>query len=112
MKNSTANGDIIALQKLRKCILTLLYTSFQEHPYALLMPEELEHTCKTDSQTLNWNLVYLEKCGYLELGKSIENPPYITSSIGISAAGIDLVEDQSQLEDRFSTPENGSNGDA
>jgi len=81
----------------------MLYTSFREHPYALLMPDEIERTCKTNSKTLNWNLVYLEKCGYLELGKSIENPPYITSSIGISAAGIDLVEDQSQLENRFCT---------
>ena len=54
-----------------------------------------------NSRELNWNIVYLEKCGYVELGKSIDAPPYIASSATITAQGIDLVEDENGFNRRF-----------
>jgi hypothetical protein len=62
---------------------------------------QLAEACDIDSQDLNWNMVYLEKCGYVELGKSIQTPPYIACSVTITAAGIDLVEDEAAFNLRF-----------
>jgi len=104
VENKPVDEERARLSRLRRCILTTLYTSFREHPYALMMPQDLEQTCRAESRALNWNLVYLEKCGYVELGKSIENPPYITSSIGLTAVGIDLVEDGDHLDKQFPLP--------
>ena len=100
-ENISADEELAFFHRLRRCILTTLYTAFREHPYALVIPEDLEQTCRTESQTLNWNMVYLEKCGYVELGKSIQNPPYIASSIELTAAGIDLVEAEDQMDRQF-----------
>jgi len=86
---------------LRRCILTFLYETFKEFPYAAIELREVETQCRTDTRTLNWNMVYLEKCGYVDLGKSIDAPPYIACSVAISAAGIDLVEDKADFEKRF-----------
>ena len=64
--------------------------------------KQIEEACQTDAKALNWNLVYLEKCGFVELGKSIECPPYIASSATLTAKGIDLIEDQAEFKRLFS----------
>jgi len=86
---------------LRRCILKRLYEIFKEYPYAVIEPRQIEEDCQTNSKELNWNLVYLEKCGYVELGQSIEAPPYIACSASITAEGIDLVEDEDEFYRRF-----------
>lgn len=88
--------------KLRGCILKRLYEMFKEYPYAVIELRQIEEDCQTNSKELNWNLVYLEKCGYVELGQSIEAPPYIACSASMTAEGIDLVEDEDKFYRRFS----------
>ena len=88
--------------KLRRCILERLYDIFKEYPYATVELKQIEEACQTDAKALNWNLVYLEKCGFVELGKSIECPPYIASSATLTAKGIDLIEDQAEFKRLFS----------
>lgn len=87
--------------QLRRCILLTLYEQFKAVPYAAMELEDIEAACATDVKTLNWNLAYLEKCGFVELGKAIEMPPYIACSAAISAAGIDLMENEIELNRRF-----------
>ncbi len=58
-------------------------------------------TTMLTKKTLNWNIVYLEKCGYVELGKSDDGAPYIAPFVSLTAAGIDLVEDQVGFNNRF-----------
>ena len=78
--------------RLRRCILKTLYELFKEYPYAQREPGQIMEVCRTDAKELNWNLVYLEKCGYLELGRSYDSPPFIACSVALTARGIDLVE--------------------
>jgi hypothetical protein len=87
---------------LRRCILERLYEIFKDYPYATVELKQIEEACQTDAKALNWNLVYLEKCGFVELGKSIECPPYIASSATLTAKGIDLIEDQAEFKRLFS----------
>jgi len=87
---------------LRRCILQTLYALFKQHPYAQVELAQLLEDCRTDTETLNWNMVYLEKSGFVELSKSIDTPPYIACSASITAAGIDLIEDVDEFGNRFS----------
>ena len=87
--------------RLRRCIMKRLYALFQEYPYAAIELSLILEECQTNVRELNWNMVYLEKCGYVELGKSIECPPYIASSATITADGIDLVENENGFNRRF-----------
>ncbi|MDF1590880.1 MAG: hypothetical protein P1P89_05135 [Desulfobacterales bacterium] len=87
--------------RLRGCILKMLYGMFREHPYAQAEPGQIMELCRTDVKELNWNLVYLEKCGYLELGRSFESPPFIACSVALTAQGIDLVENEDEYGLRF-----------
>ena len=86
---------------LRRCILLTLYAAFREHPYAPVEMREIGETCQTSAPDLNWNMVYLEKCGLVELGRGYDTPPYIAAAASISAAGIDLVEDPPAFGRRF-----------
>jgi len=79
--------------------MTMLYRIFREHPYSAVELRQIESECGTDAKSLNWNIVYLEKCGYVELGKSYDSAPHIAPFAVITAPGIDLVEDS----DRFNT---------
>ena len=87
--------------ELRRCIIKVLYEKFKVVPYATVDFKDIENHCGTDPQILNWNMVYLEKCGFVELGKSFEAPPYIACSAAISAKGIDLIENQEAFDNRF-----------
>ena len=90
--------------QLRRCIILHLYNCFKEVPYASIELREFENICDVNVKDLNWNMVYLEKCGYIELSKSSENLGYIAVSADISAKGIDLVENIDLFNQRF--PEN------
>ena len=94
--------------KLRRLILDLLYAAFKEHPYAQTELSEIEQACHTDTKALNWNIVYLEKCGYVELGKSIDCPPFVACSAAITARGIDLIENEMEYNRRFPVVEDGT----
>ena len=74
---------------------------FKEYPYAPVEPDQIKELCRTDVKELNWNLVYLEKCGYLELGRSFNSPPFIACSVALTAKGIDLVENEDEYSLRF-----------
>jgi len=95
--------------RLRRCILELLFEHFMEFPYAPLEMELIADHCGADAKRMNWNTVYLEKCGYVELGKSIEAPPFVACSAFITANGIDLIEDDARFDARF--PLGGSEDD-
>jgi hypothetical protein len=87
--------------RLRSCILKTLYEVFKEYPYAPVEPGQIMELCRTDAKELNWNLVYLEKCGYLELGRSFDSPPFIACSVALTAQGIDLIENEDEYSLRF-----------
>ena len=87
--------------KLRHRILKRLYEIFTEHPYATVELVQIAEECNAKAKELNWNIVYLEKCGYLELSKSYASLSYIASSATITAEGIDLVEDENEFNRRF-----------
>lgn len=103
MEHSPSNVPPANL-RLRRCVLETLYGIFRKYPYAVVELSQIESDCATDAEELNWNLVYLEKCGFVELGKSIQSPPYIASSVSLTAAGIDLVEDAEAFDGRFPPP--------
>ena len=105
---SNINQDHI---RLRRCIMKRLYALFQDYPYAAIELSQIAEECCTNTRELNWNMVYLEKCGYVELGKSVECPPYIASSAAITADGIDLVEDENGFNRRFPCEQNPSDND-
>ena len=100
-ENNASAGDKPPF-KLRRCILKNLYSFFREFPYGSMEVRHMIESCETDPQSLNWNLVYLEKCGYIELDKSPDCPPYVTCTATITAGGIDLVEDEAKFSSRFS----------
>ena len=87
--------------QLRRCILRLLYDLFREYSYAAVELRQVEEDCRAGVKELNWNMVYLEKCGLVELGTAIECPPYIASTVSLTAQGIDLVEDAALFNARF-----------
>ncbi len=87
--------------RLRRSVLISLYRFFKEFPYGSMELRQIEEQCDVAPQSLNWNLVYLEKCGYLELDKSSDCPPFISCSASITAEGIDLIENESGFDKRF-----------
>lgn len=101
MPEQKDSENINVYMMLRHNILKMLYTLFREYPHAQVEPREIEASCETNTKDLNWNLVYLEKCGYVELGKSSDCHPYAACSVSITAQGIDLVEDENTFLKRF-----------
>jgi len=87
--------------RLRSCILQTLYEMFKEYPYAQIEPGQIMEVCGTDARELNWNLVYLEKSGLVELGRSHDSPPFIACSVALTAQGIDLIENEDAFKSRF-----------
>lgn len=81
--------------------MTALYEFFQEYPYATMELRQLSEDCGIGAKDLNWNMVYLEKCGFVELAKSYAEPPFVSPSAMITAPGIELVEDPYRFDRRF-----------
>ena len=86
---------------LRRCLLTTLYDLFREFPLAEVELSHLEDSCRSTIKTLNWNLVYLEKKGYVALSPSVDCLPYVACTAVITGDGIDLVENEAALDRQF-----------
>ena len=97
MNQSFSQDDVTAHYKLRRCILLTLYAMFQEYPYASIELSYLQEACPCTPKDLNWNIVYLEKKGFVDLDKSSDCPPYIACTVTVNAVGIDLIEDQDKF---------------
>ena len=97
--------------RLRRCILNRLYEIFKDFPYASVELSQISEECHADAGELNWNIVYLEKCGYVELAKSFECLPFIAPSVTITARGIDVVEDKREFNSRFPDRHGEKTGD-
>ena len=104
MDHQSDPNDPHNAKRVRACLLKTLYTRFQAHPYAPVELALLAEKCQIDAQTLNWNIVYLEKAGYVELDKSNDCPPYVSCTVSVTATGIDLVEDEHAWRQRFDPP--------
>jgi len=100
----SAPADTIPLAGLRRNILTYLYHAFRRVPDGPVELDQICAACEVEIEALNWNIVYLEKCGYIELGRGYPPPPYIACWATITVQGIDLVEDSAALHRRFPDP--------
>jgi hypothetical protein len=87
--------------RIRRCILTTLYHYFKEVPYAAIELSQIAEDCHVGAKELNWNIVYLEKSGFVELARSHAEPPFVSPSAVITAEGINLIEDDGRLDKRF-----------
>lgn len=101
MKNNSLDLDKRQWFRLRRNIIELLYSHFMEYPYAPLEMEMVADQCQVEPKALNWNIVYLEKWGFVELGKSIEAPPFVACTASITEKGIDLIEDAERFDRKF-----------
>ena len=87
---------------LRRCLLTTLYQFFIAHPYANLELQQLSETCQATAEDLNWNMVYLERSGLVDLIGPNDCPPFVACAACITVAGIDLIEDEAVFDKKFS----------
>lgn len=94
-------GAINSSLQLRSAILTHLYTWFQEVPLAPVELGRLAESCAVPARELNWNLVYMEKKGWVTLSHDSGCPPFVACSVELTAAGIDLLEDPAALRRQF-----------
>lgn len=97
-----ADSTVEKAKQLRKQILLHLYRFFTEMPYAEMELGQLSELCDAEAADLNWNMVYLEKCGLVEMGGFSDCPPYVACAASITAAGVDLVESPGGLDEKFS----------
>lgn len=95
------DSDVEKVKQLRRKILLCLYRFFTEAPYAEIELNQLSGICEAEPSDLNWNMVYLEKCGLIELGHSTDCPPYVSCTACITAGGVDLVETPGRLDEKF-----------
>jgi hypothetical protein len=87
--------------KLRRCVLSTLYAYFKQFPLATIGLDQLSEDCMALPSDLNWNLVYLEKSGWIELSRTYDEPPYVAASVALTAKGIDLVEGETGFIKHF-----------
>ena len=90
-----------AATKVRRCLLNQLYALFQEVPMAPVELSHLAETCAVEAKELNWNIVYLEKKGWVELSHDINCPPYVSCYVELTGTGIDLIENAARFEKLF-----------
>ncbi len=88
---------------LRHQILGYLYACFQTHPLAAIELRQLAENCNASAQELNWNIVYLEKKGWVRLNFSSECQPFVACSVELTGPGIDLVEDPEAMGSLFAS---------
>jgi len=99
--NERSNKENFAL---RRCLLVTLYDLFREYPLAEVELTHLEAACRTTLSALNWNLVYLEKKGFVSLSPAVECLPHAACTASITGSGIDLVENEEALNRQFPLP--------
>lgn len=85
--------------EIRRKILEMAYERFKEHPYYIITPKEFKEKLNIDLKTLNFNIVYLEEKGYIELQKPLEGSLFVGARI--TSRGVDLVEDDYQFDIQF-----------
>jgi uncharacterized LabA/DUF88 family protein len=85
--------------EIRRKIMEMVYEKFKEHPYYRITPKEFKEALNIDLKTLNFNIVYLEEKGYIELQKPLEGSLFVGARI--TSKGIDLVEDKYQFDITF-----------
>ncbi len=108
MQNGPSSHDLFKTRQLRRYIMESLYHFFTEYPYAAMEMSQLHESCGNDAKSLNWNIVYLEKSGYVELSRSVDCPPYVSCSASITGSGVDLVENESDFNAKFPIAESAS----
>jgi DNA-binding MarR family transcriptional regulator len=81
--------------EIRRKILEMLYERFEEHPYHRITPKEFRETLNIDLKNLNFNIIYLEEKGHVELQKPLEGSIFVGARI--TTKGIDLIEDEYQF---------------
>ena len=81
--------------EIRSKILKMAYERFKEHPYNRITPKELENALNIGFKELNYNIIYLEEKGLIELQKPLEGNIFV--GVRITSKGIDLVEDECQF---------------
>lgn len=98
-------GETAVFRKMRGQILVYLYGLFRKHPYAPVELGQIETDCGTNARDLNWNIVYLEKRGLVDLGKMVEALPYVACTASITTDGVDLVENTEAFRNLFQATE-------
>ena len=81
---------------LRRKILEMVYERFKEHPYYRITPKEFKESLNISLKELHYNIIYLEEKGLIELQKPLEGSIFVGARI--TPKGIDLVEDEYQLD--------------
>ncbi|MCK4756663.1 hypothetical protein KAS56_06995, partial [candidate division WOR-3 bacterium] len=81
--------------EIRRKILKMAYERFKEHPYHRITPKELENALNIGFKELNYNIIYLEEKGFIELQKPLEGNIFV--GVRTTSKGIDLVEDECQF---------------
>jgi DNA-binding MarR family transcriptional regulator len=87
--------------ELRRKILQMLYACFTEHPYHRLTPQEFIENLNVTHKVLDFNIIYLEEKGYVELQKPLEGSIFVGARI--TPKGIDLVENKRKFSELFPT---------
>jgi hypothetical protein len=85
--------------EIRRIILQLLYETFKDHPYGRITPKELQENLNIGLKELQFNAIYLEEKGLIELQKPLEGNLFVGARI--TPKGIDVVEDEYQLNILF-----------
>ncbi len=86
---------------LRKTVMLFLYDQFKFMPNAPVELSHISENCKIEPKDLNWNMAYLEKCRFIEFGRSYESHPYIASFAILTETGIDTIENQVKFDEKF-----------
>jgi hypothetical protein len=89
---------IRAAKGVRRQLLALLYDQYRRDPMKMLNPEELV-AAGVAKEALLFNVHYLGDRGLVELMRSYY-PPYF-SSVRLTAAGVDLVENRYAFDLQF-----------
>jgi DNA-binding Lrp family transcriptional regulator len=85
--------------KVRRRILEILYEQFVEHPYNRTTPKEFKEQLGISLRDLNYNMIYLEDKGLVELQKPLEGSLFVGARI--TYRGIDLVENEYEFDIMF-----------
>ena len=100
-KFQISSNDTPSFFDIRRCIMLHLYDFFKKFPLATIGLDQIADDCQIAVSDLNWNIVYLEKSGWVELSKSYDEPPYVAASVTLTAKGIDIIENDAEFDTKF-----------
>lgn len=98
---SVPSSELQEAFALRRCIIEHLYTWFKAHPLAPVELRQLSESCGAPAKEINWNLVYLEKKGWIALDLSGDCPPFVACCAELTGAGVDLAENPESMGKEF-----------